>query len=441
MSERGRSWIESAQDPEGDFPIENLPFGVVAIEDDHRIATAIGDRVVDLRGLVDLGLLDDLAPEVRTALRSETLNEFAGLGRTAASAARKAIMSLLSDGDDRLASHAERDRVVVAAADALPGMPFAIGDYTDFYASEHHATNVGSMFRPDNPLMPNWKHLPVGYHGRASSVIASGQDVRRPHGQTVGPDGPPPKHGPVRLLDYELEVGFFVGRGSELGTPVPVAEALDHVFGLVLVNDWSARDVQKWEYQPLGPFNAKNFATSISPWVVTMDALEPFLVPGPPRADGDPENLPYLVNPSDVAVDLELEVLIASEAMRSKGMAPARVSLGNYRDMYWTIAQMMAHHTSTGCDLNPGDLMASGTVSGPTEDSRGCLLEMTWRGENPISLPDGTERKFLQDGDEVVIRGWCRKGDLRIGTISAAPRCFGGTTRTNEPTSMNDVGW
>ena len=415
MSERGRSWIESAQDPEGDFPIENLPFGVVAIEDDHRIATAIGDRVVDLRGLVDLGLLDDLAPEVRTALRSETLNEFAGLGRTAASAARKAIMSLLSDGDDRLASHGERDRVVVAAADALPGMPFAIGDYTDFYASEHHATNVGSMFRPDNPLMPNWKHLPVGYHGRASSVIASGRDVRRPHGQTVGPDGPPPKHGPVRLLDYELEVGFFVGRGSELGTPVPVAEALDHVFGLVLVNDWSARDVQKWEYQPLGPFNAKNFATSISPWVVTMDALEPFLVPGPPRAAGDPENLPYLVNPSDVAVDLELEVLIASEAMRSKGMAPARVSLGNYRDMYWTIAQMMAHHTSTGCDLNPGDLMASGTVSGPTEDSRGCLLEMTWRGENPISLPDGTERKFLQDGDEVVIRGWCRKGDVRIG--------------------------
>ena len=415
MSERGRSWIESAQDPEGDFPIENLPFGVVAIEDDHRIATAIGDRVVDLRGLVDLGLLDDLAPEVRTALRSETLNEFAGLGRTAASAARKAIMSLLSDGDDRLASHAERDRVVVAAADALPGLPFAIGDYTDFYASEHHATNVGSMFRPDNPLMPNWKHLPVGYHGRASSVIASGRDVRRPHGQTVGPDGPPPKHGPVRLLDYELEVGFFVGRGSELGTPVPVAEALDHVFGLVLVNDWSARDVQKWEYQPLGPFNAKNFATSISPWVVTMDALEPFLVPGPPRADGDPENLPYLLSPSDVAVDLELEVLIASEAMRSKGMAPARVSLGNYRDMYWTIAQMMAHHTSTGCDLNPGDLMASGTVSGPTEDSRGCLLEMTWRGENPISLPDGTERKFLQDGDEVVIRGWCRKGDLRIG--------------------------
>ncbi|MEE2894646.1 MAG: fumarylacetoacetase [Planctomycetota bacterium] len=415
MSERGRSWIESAQDPEGDFPIENLPFGVVAIEDDHRIATAIGDRVVDLRGLVDLGLLDDLAPEVRTALRSETLNEFAGLGRAAASAARKAITSLLSDGDDRLASHAERDRVVVAAADAVPGMPFAIGDYTDFYASEHHATNVGSMFRPDNPLMPNWKHLPVGYHGRASSVIASGQDVRRPHGQTVGPDGPPPKHGPVRLLDYELEVGFFVGRGSELGTPVPVAEALDHVFGLVLVNDWSARDVQKWEYQPLGPFNAKNFATSISPWVVTMDALEPFLVPGPPRAEGDPENLPYLVDPSDVAVDLELEVLIASETMRSKGMAPARVSLGNYRDMYWTIAQMMAHHTSTGCDLNPGDLMASGTVSGPTEDSRGCLLEMTWRGENPISLPDGTERKFLQDGDEVVIRGWCRKGDLRIG--------------------------
>ena len=295
-------------------------------------------------------------------------------------------------------------------------MPFAIGDYTDFYASENHATNVGRMFRPDgDPLLPNWKHLPVGYHGRASSVVESGRPIRRPSGQTVGPDGPPPKHGPSRLLDYELEVGFFLGRNSELGTPIPIEQALDHVFGLVLVNDWSARDVQKWEYQPLGPFNAKNFGTSISPWVVTLDALKPFMVPGPPRKSDDPVNLPYLTSDQDVAIDLELEVSIQSEVMRTRGMAPHRISIGNYRDMYWTIAQMVAHHTSTGCDLRSGDMMASGTVSGPDEENRGCLLERTWRGENPISLPDGTERRFLMDGDEVIIRGWCRKGDLRIG--------------------------
>ena len=305
--------------------------------------------------------------------------------------------------------------MVRPASEVRMAMPFEIGDYTDFYASEHHATNVGSMFRPDNPLMPNWKHLPVGYHGRASSVIESGRPVRRPHGQTVGADGPPPSHGPVRLLDYELEMGFFVGAGSELGSPIRIEHALDHVFGLVLVNDWSARDVQKWEYQPLGPFNAKNFATTISHWVVTLDALEPFMISGPPRKEDDPRNLDYLRWGDDIVLDVELEVAIRSTEMRERGMAPHRVSLGNYRDMYWTIAQMIAHHTSTGCDLRPGDMMASGTISGTTEDSRGCLLERTWRGENPISLPDGTERRFLQDGDEVVIRGWAERDGLRIG--------------------------
>ena len=417
MSKRQTSWVESAQDPEGDFPLQNLPFGAFERSDDgrFRIGTAIGDRVLDLDAAAAAGLLDQLPEAVRASFAAPTLNELASFGRPVVGQARAAIRSLLVEGDDRLSADPDLDRIMPPASEVNMGLPFRVGDYTDFYASEHHATNVGSMFRPDNPLMPNWKHLPVGYHGRSSSIVESGHDIRRPHGQTVSPDGPPPDHGPVRLLDYELEVGFFIGAGSELGSPVPISKALDHVFGLVLVNDWSARDVQKWEYQPLGPFNAKNFATTVSPWVVTLDALEPFLVPGPPRADDDPENLEYLRWSEDVAVDLELEVLVSSETMRQRGMPAHRISLGNYRDMYWTMAQMVAHHTSTGCDLNPGDLMASGTVSGPGEDSRGCLLERTWRGENPVPLPDGTERKFLQDGDEVVIRGWCRRDDVRIG--------------------------
>lgn len=414
---RRRSWIESANDPASDFPLENLPFGVVERGDaaERRVAVAIGDRVLDLRECVEHGLLSGQREEVRRALSADSLNPLAALGRQVGSTVRRAVASMLDAGDDDLRTLSERDRLVRPAAEVRAVMPFRIGDYTDFYASEHHATNVGSMFRPDNPLMPNWKHLPVGYHGRASSIVESGRPVRRPHGQTVGPDGPPPSHGPVRLLDYELEMGFFIGAGSELGTPVPIAHSLDHVFGLVLVNDWSARDVQKWEYQPLGPFNAKNFATTISPWVVTLDALEPFMVSGPPRRDDDPRNLDYLRWGDDVVFDIELEVAIRSTAMRERGMAPHRVSLGNFRDMYWTIAQMIAHHTSTGCDLRPGDLMASGTVSGPTEDARGCLLERTWRGERPISLPDGTERRFLQDGDEVVIRGWAERDELRVG--------------------------
>ncbi len=417
MSMRRRSWIESANGGEGDFPLENLPFGAIDRGDGGElgIAAAIGDSVVDLRALVEAGHLSGLTPELRCALSASTLNAFAARGRADASAVRGALTSLLAEGNDELATASHRDAVVLDRASVGMRLPFDIGDYTDFYASEHHATNVGRMFRPDNPLMPNWKHLPVGYHGRASSIVTSGTDVRRPHGQTVGPDGPPPGHQASRLLDYELAMGFFVGAASELGTPIPVAEALQHVFGLVLVNDWSARDIQKWEYQPLGPFNAKNFATSISPWVVTMEALEPFMVPGPVRAADDPPNLEYLSWGDDVLVEIELEVAILSPSMRDRGMGPHRVSLGNYRDMYWTMAQMIAHHTSTGCDMRPGDLLASGTVSGPAEDSRGCLLERTWRGEHPIDLPDGTQRKFLQDGDEVIISGWCRRGDLRIG--------------------------
>ena len=320
MTERQKSWVDSAQDPEGDFPIDNIPFGVFEASsgDGGRVGTAIGDRVVDLEALASAGMLDELPDTVRRSLASSTLNDLASFGRPVVGGVRAAIRSLLVEGDDRLRSHPDRDRIVRPASEVRMLLPFAIGDYTDFYASEHHATNVGSMFRPDNPLMPNWKHLPVGYHGRASSIVESGRAIRRPCGQTVPQEGPPPSHGPVRLLDYELEVGFFIGAGSELGSPVPIAHALDHVFGLVLVNDWSARDVQKWEYQPLGPFNAKNFATTISPWVVTMDALEPFLVPGPPRAEGDPENLDYLRWGEDVAVDLELEVLGGEPRLKGK---------------------------------------------------------------------------------------------------------------------------
>ena len=418
MSERINSWVDGANDPDGDFPIENLPFGVIEHpgEAEPRIAVAIGEAVLDLRATIEHGLLPGLGEDAAKALSATSLNAFAGLGRETTRSVRARLTTILSDAADDLRTSADLGRLLRPASEVGMLMPFGIGDYTDFYASEHHASNVGAMFRPDgDALLPNWKHLPVGYHGRASSVIQSGRNVRRPHGQTVGPDGPPPSHGPVRLLDYELEVGFFTGAPSELGSPVPIHRALDHVFGLVLVNDWSARDVQKWEYQPLGPFNAKNFATTISPWVITLDALQPFMIPGPDRKEEDPVNLDYLRWSDDVAVDLELEVLIRSATMRDRGMPGHRISLGNYRDMYWTISQMVAHHTSTGCNLRPGDMMASGTVSGPTEDSRGCLLEMTWRGQNPISLPDGTERKFLQDGDEVIIRGCCRREGLRIG--------------------------
>jgi fumarylacetoacetase len=273
------------------------------------------------------------------------------------------------------------------------------------------------MFRPNQPLMPNWKHLPVGYHGRASSIVVDGTPVRRPHGQTSATDDGPPSFGPSKLLDHELEMGvFFGGQGNALGSRIPVSKAAEHLFGCVIVNDWSARDVQKWEYQPLGPFNAKNFCTSVSPWVVTLEALRPYCIPGPARKETDPSMLDYLRWSDDFVVDVKLEVLIASAAMREKGMAPTRVSIGTFADMYWTMSQMLAHHTSTGCNMRPGDLLASGTISGPAKESRGCMLERTWRGAEPITLADGTERRFLQDGDELIIRGWCEKPGLpRIG--------------------------
>lgn len=414
------SWVESANDPCGDFPIANLPLGVfrrMGSGEGSRIGAAIGDRVLDLTACVEAGLLDGIGDRCAGALAAPALNALMAQGPEASSALRRAMTALLERGGARLRDDPRlQERCLPAAGDCRMLLPAVIGDYTDFYASIHHATNVGSMFRPDNPLLPNYRHLPVGYHGRASSIVQSGTPVRRPRGQTKADDAELPAYGPCRLLDYELEMGFFVGVGNDLGRPITMAEARRQIFGMVIVNDWSARDVQKWEYQPLGPFNAKNFATTISPWVVTLEALEPYRVPGPPRAAGDPPILDYLRPAGDGGYDVTVEVWLASQRMRDDGLDPVRISRGTLADMYWTIEQMLAHHTSTGCNMRPGDLLATGTISGPGEESRGCLLERTWRGRDKLKLPDGTERAFLADGDEVIMRAWCEKPGLpRIG--------------------------
>lgn len=407
-----RSWVESAEG--SDFPLENLPLGVFRRANGAAcVGAAIGDWILDLRAVADSGLLaDDLAE----ACRADALNALMALGRGASRALRARMTELLTDA--RAKSTIEP--LLVARASAQMLLPARIGDYTDFYASIYHATNVGRLFRPDNPLMPNYKYVPIGYHGRASSIVVSGAEVRRPAGQTKTANADAPIFGPCRMLDYELEMGFFAGAGNALGSPVPLAEAEEHIFGLCLVNDWSARDVQAWEYQPLGPFLAKNFATTISPWVVTMEALEPFRVPAFVRAAGDPEPLPYLSSPEDQArggFNITLEVWLRTAQMQE----PVRVSRGNLRDLYWTLAQMLTHHTSNGCNLQPGDLLASGTVSGATPDSLGCLLEITKRGTQPLVLPNGETRTFLNDGDEVILRGYCeREGCVRIGLGESA---------------------
>jgi fumarylacetoacetase len=401
-----KSWLESANG-HPDFPLANLPFGVFRLGSDPRIGVAIGDQVLDLRGCQDAGLISEWA------CTRETLNELMSRGRDAALRLRKRLIELLQDGSaerDEVAKHLRAQRDVEMLA------PAVVGDYTDFYASVHHATNVGSMFRPDNPLLPNYKWVPIGYHGRASSIVVSGTPVQRPVGQTSDDPSTPPSFGESKRLDYETEVGVFIARGNELGEPIPIHEAEQHIFGLCLVNDWSARDLQTWEYQPLGPFLSKSFATSISPWVVTLDALEPFRIASYARPEGDPRPLPYLAFDEDRGIDITLEVSIRTERMRSENIEPHRLSRGSFRDMYWTIAQLVTHHTSNGCNLRPGDLLASGTVSGRANDSRGCLLELTWRGTEPIELPSGETRRFLEDGDEVILRGWCeREGATRIG--------------------------
>ncbi len=435
-----RSWVESANDPASDFPLQNLPLGMMLRGDGPGadrpvVCAAIGDSVLDIDLLFHSEAIagDDEAEErlldtVHEALHAPVLTPLARLPAPALALLRRKVQGYLAWTADAGGQSARRVRqkAVIPAARVRLLAPCAVHNYTDFYASVHHATNVGSMFRPDNPLLPNYKHVPIGYHGRASSIVVSGTPVRRPWGQTMPEGAAQPVFGPCKRLDYELEVGCYIGRGNALGEPLPIAQAEEHIFGLCLLNDWSARDVQAWEYQPLGPFLAKNFASTVSPWVVSRAALAPFRVSGPARSREDPAPLPYLTPPDPRGgFDVVLEVLLSSAKMREAGHAPLRASTGNLRDMYWTFAQMIAHHASNGCNLKPTDLLGSGTVSGPGADSRGCLLERTWAGIGPdkkplprvpLELPTGEKRLFLEDGDEVIFRGWCqREGFRRIG--------------------------
>jgi fumarylacetoacetase len=417
---RRRSWVEAAGDPTGDFPLQNLPAGVFqpAADSSPRPGVAIGDQILDLSAAGSAGLLPT---ELIEACRQPTLNALMALGPAAWSALRQRLSELL--GADTCPAGPLRAMV----ADCLGPMrgatlllPARVGDYTDFYASIHHATNVGAMFRPDSPLLPNYKWVPVGYHGRSSSLVISGTAIRRPSGQGHPPAGSTaPTFGPSQQLDYELELAAFVGPGNALGSPLPLARAEENIFGVCLLNDWSARDLQAWEYQPLGPFLAKNFATSVSPWVVSLEALAPFRTAAFVRPAGDPAPLPYLANADDQArggLDLTLEVLLLTPQMRARGGPAHLVSRGNFSAMYWTLAQLLTHHASNGCNLQPGDLLGSGTVSGPEKNSRGCLLELTTRGRDPLALPGGESRAFLQDGDEVIFRGYAEGGGcVRLG--------------------------
>lgn len=387
--------------PDSDFPIQNLPYGIFSTRDnpDPRVGTRLGDLVIDLAALDDAGILG----ERHGFFADASLNRFMASGRGVWREIRQRLTRILGEEQASLKKEA-----LSPANQVRMHLPVNIGDYTDFYASREHATNVGVMFRgKENALMPNWLHLPVGYHGRASSVILSGTDVVRPRGQ-VKPKDAPPEFIATRQLDFELEMGFFMGTGNDLGKPIPIEDARDHIFGMVLLNDWSARDIQAWEYQPLGPFLAKNFATSISPWVVTMDALEPFCISLPGQ---NPAPLPYLRSDSAKGIDITLEVSLQSARMD----APQIISRSNMKHLYWSIEQMLAHHTVTGCNMRPGDLCGTGTISGPTEDSCGSMLELTWRGERPISLPGGETRTFLQDGDTITMKGYCQGDGYRIG--------------------------
>lgn len=445
------SWVESANDPQTDFPIQNLPWVVGTVPDEEApgerwlvAGFAIGDSVLNLNHLAvlkidDGGLLDPLRASPVEGLPLGVPREQRLRLRALASRLLNANEPLLRDSPARELALVPRDTITFGL-DAVP-------NFTDFYASVHHATNVGSMFRPDNPLLPNYKWIPVGYHGRASSVVPSGTDIVRPLGQQApSEEGAAPAFGPCTMLDYEMEMGVVVGLGNELGRPVSIGDAEDHILGLCLLNDWSARDIQKWEYQPLGPFLAKSFATTASPSIVTMEALAPFRSQRSERPAGDPQPLPHLDSDHDRAhgaIDITLEVYLQTEQMRQRGLSPHRLSRGNFKDMYWTIAQMLTHHASNGCNLQPGDLLGSGTVSGPTRGSRGCLLELTWDGDpwanppvqasgkarTPIELPSGEKRMFLEDGDEVILRGFCeREGFRQIGfgecrgTVRGSPR-------------------
>jgi fumarylacetoacetase len=419
------SWVTSANAPDTDFPIQNLPFGVFKrrrASDSARVGVAIGEMVLDVVDAAERAPMEFAGNrEAIEACASPSLNALMALGRRTVSVLRATIANALD------ASNPVAARTISHALHPMSGvellMPARVGDYTDFYASVYHATNVGSMFRPDSPLLPNYKYVPIGYHGRASSLVATDTPVMRPVGQRKGPADAAPTVGPSRSLDYECEVGVFVGHGTALGETIPLESAEEQMFGLCLVNDWSARDIQSWEYQPLGPFLAKNFATTVSPWVVTMDALAPFRVAAFARPEGDPPPLPYLSSAENDAaggIAITLEARLQTAAMRARGEGPVVLSRTNFTHMYWTLAQLLTHHAMGGCNMRPGDLLASGTVSGPTKAERGCLLELTWRGAEPVTLPDGETRTFLEDGDLVELAGWCEApGMRRIGFGSA----------------------
>lgn len=411
-----QSWVASANG-HSDFPIQNLPLGTFSpAGGSPRAGVAIGDHILDLPGAVAAGLLAGDGSGAVEAASGGTLNALLALGGGPRQALRARLSEILrEDSPDR----PKAAPLLHRAASCELHLPVAIGDYTDFYVGIHHANNIGKQFRPDNPLLPNYKHIPIGYHGRASSVRPSGFPVRRPNGQTKTPDAADPVFGPSNRLDYELELGVWVGPGSELGDPLPIAQAADHIAGYCLLNDWSARDMQAWEYQPLGPFLSKNFTSTVSCWIVTPEALAPFRIPQPARPQGDPHPLPYLLDDADQssgAFNVELEVLLLTAAMRAERMAPHRLSVSNTHHMYWTAAQMVAHHTSGGCDLRPGDLLGTGTISGPGAGSCGSILETTLGGREPIELPTGEKRRFLEDGDEVLMRARARRdGFASIG--------------------------
>ena len=404
------SWVESAQG--SDFPIENLPLGIFSVGNRRRRAgIAIGDFVLDLVAIADL--LDE---DWRDDLSQPVLNAWLARGHQAQRELRERLTDLLSD--ERYRDDVEPE--LIGQTEARMHVPCLVGDYTDFYVGIHHATNVGKQFRPDNPLLPNYKYVPIGYHGRASSVRASGEPVIRPSGQRKAPDADVPEYGPSRRLDYELELGIWVGTGNELGQPIPMGEASEHIAGYCLLNDWSARDLQAWEYQPLGPFLAKNFLTSVSAWVVSPEALAPFRKPMPPRPSGDPEPLPYLDDPADRATGglcIQLEATLTTEMMRAKGLTPHILSRGSAdAAMYWSAAQIIAHHSANGCNLQPGDLIGTGTLSTDAAGGLGSLLEISQGGKQPLQLDSGETRSFLEDGDEVTLRAWCEgEGAVRIG--------------------------
>src|SRR6202051_2122269 len=430
-----QSWVESANSAASDFPIQNLPFGIFRRRGEGgaaRVGVAIGDSILDLYGMQSDGLLAEEGIRIAAnACASNSLNALMSLGAIPRRALRRHLHAVLREEappSDRTA--ASQHLVAQAGVDML--LPAEVGDYTDFYASIFHATNVGKLFRPDNPLLLNYKYIPIGYHGRASSLVPTESPVVRPWGQTREGEADP-KFAPTKALDYELELGFFVSTGNSLGETIPIKQAEEHIFGICLINDWSARDIQAWEYQPLGPFLGKSFATSLSPWVVPMEGLAPIRAAPVKRAENDPAPLPYLFSQTDQqqgGLDLWLEVSLLSPKMREATIAPIVLGRSNFRDMYWTIAQMMTHHASNGCNLRPGDLLASGTVSGAEKNARGCLLELTSRGKEPVTLPTGEQRKFLEDGDEVILRGFCeREGFRRVGLGSCSGKIVAASAR------------